>query len=152
MCSQCVLTRVSAYVNLTHPVPLLLPLQTIPDNQMKYACSAIFTLSQQWPSADAPEEKFHAMRTFFHSERISCQFRNKLAYSHNLGWERRSYRDIPWTTESGLLAAEANYSAFYLFYIKYLQTQSNSASTGKGQNAGVTWSSDKHGSRCLFAL
>lgn len=63
------------------------------------------------------------------------QFRNKLAYSHNLGWEIRSYRDIPWTTEWGLLAAEANYSAFYLFYIKYVQTQNNSASTGQGQDA-----------------
>lgn len=73
VCSQCVLTRVFAYVNLTHPVPLLLPLQTSPDNQMKYACSAIFTLSQQWPSADAPEEKFHAMRAFFLSERLSSQ-------------------------------------------------------------------------------
>lgn len=51
------------------------------------------------------------------------QFWNKLAYSHNLGWEIRSYRDIPWTTESGSLAAEANYSAFYLFYVKYLQTE-----------------------------
>lgn len=80
------------------------------------------------------------------------QFWNKLAYSHNLGWEIRSYRAIPWTTESGLLAAEANYSAFCLFYIKYLQTQNNSASTGEGQDAGITWSSDKHGSRCLFAL
>lgn len=78
------------------------------------------------------------------------QFWNKRAYSHNLGWEITSYRDIPWTTELGLLAAEANYSAFNLFFTKYLQTLNNSASTDKGQDAGVTWS--RHGSRCLFAL
>lgn len=129
VCSHCVLTRVFAYVNLTHPVPLLLPLQTSPDNQMKYACSAILTLSQQWPSADAPEEKFHAFSTAKRSQ--VRHFWSKLAYSHNLGWETRSYRDIPWTTESGLLAAEANYSAFCLFYSKYLQTIQRQQARGR---------------------
>lgn len=80
------------------------------------------------------------------------QFWNKLAYSNNLGWEIRSNRDIPWTKDSTLLSLEANYSAFYLFCIKYLQTQSDSPSTGKGQDGGVMWWSDKHGSRCVFAL
>lgn len=64
VCSRCIRACVFACVNLTHPLLVLLPLQTGPDNQMKYACSAIFTLSQQWPSADAPEEKFRWICTF----------------------------------------------------------------------------------------
>lgn len=59
VCSQRVRARLFVHVNLTHPLLVLHPPETSTDNQMKYACSAIFTFSQQWPSANAPEEKFH---------------------------------------------------------------------------------------------
>lgn len=104
VCSRCICACVFACANLTHPFLVLLPLQTGPDNQMKYACSAIFTLSQQWPSADAPKEKFCSICTFSTVNARARQFWNKLAYSNNLGWEIRSNRDIPCTKDSTLLS------------------------------------------------
>lgn len=42
-------------MKLTNP---LHPLQTRPDKQIKYACSAIFTFSRQWPFAEAAQGKY----------------------------------------------------------------------------------------------
>lgn len=55
----CLCIRVCVLMKLTNPLLLLHPLQTRPDKQMKYACSAIcFIFSWQWPSAQASPEKY----------------------------------------------------------------------------------------------
>lgn len=55
----CVCVCEFVLMKLTNPLSLLHPLQTRPDKQMKYACSAIcFIFSWQWPSAGKYPEKY----------------------------------------------------------------------------------------------
>lgn len=64
VCVWCVLMK------LTNPLLLLRLLQIRPDKQMKYACSAIFIFSQQWPFAillkeSTPQDWQTACRTLY---------------------------------------------------------------------------------------
>lgn len=51
-------------VNEPDKVTLLThPLQSRPDKQLKYACIAVFMLSQQWSSAEVPRRKYTVRMT-----------------------------------------------------------------------------------------